>query len=202
MKRIFKNPIFTFILGGILFGSITGVVAYSYSSNDISYTPKDTNWNVDNVGSAIDDLYNNRISENAFGTVLYSSSQGDKIGKRSTSLNVSKGKYIIAAVKGTNWCSSESSWPNLNTSEFNLGSDYENLSCNNADNCTIKQLGKYWNRIRPSSMSSCGYTHYSVMSYLYYVDVKSSSENVLSYITEDAYTYSGTSVTIIAIPVK
>ena len=182
MKRIFKNPIFTFILGGILFGSITGVVAYSYSSNDISYTPKDTNWNVDNVGSAIDDLYNNRISENAFGTVLYSSSQGDKIGKRSTSLNVSNN--------------------NLNTSEFNLGSDYENLSCNNADNCTIKQLGKYWNRIRPSSMSSCGYTHYSVMSYLYYVDVKSSSENVLSYITEDAYTYSGTSVTIIAIPVK
>lgn len=58
MKRIIKNPIFTFILGTLIFGGIVGVSAYTIFANDIGYTPKDSTWKVDNVKDAIDELYN------------------------------------------------------------------------------------------------------------------------------------------------
>jgi hypothetical protein len=57
MKKIIKNPIFTFILGALIFGGIVGVSAYTIFANDIGYTPKDSSWEVDNVKDAIDDLY-------------------------------------------------------------------------------------------------------------------------------------------------
>ncbi len=49
-----KDLIIGFILGGIVFGS--GVLAYSYYANQVSYTTN-KNSNVDNVQKAIDDLY-------------------------------------------------------------------------------------------------------------------------------------------------
>ena len=64
MKRIIKNPIFTFILGAIIFGEIVGVSAYAILANNIAYTPKDTAWkksngeDITNVKDAIDELYN------------------------------------------------------------------------------------------------------------------------------------------------
>lgn len=58
MKKIFKKSnIFSFLLGAIIFGSVVGVSAYSIFATDIEYTPKDITWNVDNVESALDDLY-------------------------------------------------------------------------------------------------------------------------------------------------
>ena len=63
MKKIIKNPIFTFILGSLIFGGIVGVSAYTIFANDIGYTPKDSTWkksdgtNIENVGDAIDELY-------------------------------------------------------------------------------------------------------------------------------------------------
>ena len=61
MKKTIKDNIkivVTVIIIAIIVGSITGVVAYNYSAKDISYTPKDNNWNVDNVDNALGDLYN------------------------------------------------------------------------------------------------------------------------------------------------
>ena len=57
MKRLLNSKLFIFILGGIIFGSITGVVAYTINAKDVTYTPKDNNWNVKNVEEAINDLY-------------------------------------------------------------------------------------------------------------------------------------------------
>ena len=57
MKKIIKNPIFTFILGAIIFSGIISVAAYNIFANDIGYTPKDKTWKVDNVKDAIDELY-------------------------------------------------------------------------------------------------------------------------------------------------
>ena len=63
MKKIIKNPIFTFILGALIFGGIVGVSAYTIFANDIGYTPKDSTWkksngeDITNVKDAIDDLY-------------------------------------------------------------------------------------------------------------------------------------------------
>lgn len=54
-----KNVLF-FVLGLIVAGSISGVVAYQMSANQITYIPKDNNWNVHSVKDAIDDLKTNR----------------------------------------------------------------------------------------------------------------------------------------------
>jgi len=52
-----KKTILSFILGGIIFGCI-GIYAANYLASDVTYTPKDTNWEVNNVNEALDDLYN------------------------------------------------------------------------------------------------------------------------------------------------
>lgn len=63
MKKIIINPIFTFILGALIFGGIVGVSAYTIFANDIGYTPKDSTWkksngeDITNVKEAIDELY-------------------------------------------------------------------------------------------------------------------------------------------------
>ena len=56
MKKIFKNPILTFILGLILSGSV--VYAATLIAGDITYDNTKTNINADNVQDAIDALYN------------------------------------------------------------------------------------------------------------------------------------------------
>ena len=57
-----KKTIFAFLLGVILTGSIAGVVAYNYNAKDVSYTPTDNNWNVNNVEDAIKELRNSHNS--------------------------------------------------------------------------------------------------------------------------------------------
>ena len=56
MKKIIKNPIFTFALGATLFGTVSTVFAYSVMSSNVGYIPKDTLWNVNNVATALDEL--------------------------------------------------------------------------------------------------------------------------------------------------
>ena len=51
-----KSNIFSFILGAIIFGGISVVSAYALLSSDVSYTPEDQGWNVENVQDALDDL--------------------------------------------------------------------------------------------------------------------------------------------------
>ncbi len=71
MKNILKNRLFIFILGGIIFGSITGVVAYTINASNVEYKPSWTKENgdsINNVKEAVDELYNkascNNISKN------------------------------------------------------------------------------------------------------------------------------------------
>ena len=63
MKKIIKNPIFTFIIGLVLAGSVVGVVAYNYNAKDIKYNPSDDSWNVNNVEDAINDLKKKDVLE-------------------------------------------------------------------------------------------------------------------------------------------
>ena len=98
MKRIIKNPLLTFILGALIFGSIGVVSAYTIFANDIGYTPKDTSWEVDNVKDAIDDLYIeaskpliDRIDFSKKNDIIY----GNWATSRSVSINLDKGSYII-----------------------------------------------------------------------------------------------------------
>lgn len=57
MKKIAKENIFSFVLGAIIFGAISGVVTYTLTAQEVGFTPKDTTWEVDDTKSALDDLY-------------------------------------------------------------------------------------------------------------------------------------------------
>ena len=51
-----KKNILIFILGGLLFSSITATAAYVYTARDIGYTPSDENWSVTNADQALSSL--------------------------------------------------------------------------------------------------------------------------------------------------
>lgn len=60
MKKLIKNKKeFTkgYILGAIMFIGIASLAAYTYTANEVTYTPSDTSWNVSDVKSALDYLY-------------------------------------------------------------------------------------------------------------------------------------------------
>lgn len=106
MKKIFKNPIFTFILGAIIFGGIVGVSAYTIFANDIGYTPKDSTWkksngeDITNVKDAIDELYSkSKDFTNGLGQTKINMV---RVGYRNeagieTPLELNEGKYLCNA---------------------------------------------------------------------------------------------------------
>lgn len=70
-KIINKNIIIGFVIGIIVMSGVGVVAATMYYSNQISYTPTDTSWNVDNVETALNELYdeiNNKVSVIYLGT--------------------------------------------------------------------------------------------------------------------------------------
>ena len=57
MKKIInKYTIFSFILGGIVFSSVS-IYAYLVAATNVSYTPSNTSWNVSDVNGALNSLY-------------------------------------------------------------------------------------------------------------------------------------------------
>ena len=64
-----KKNILSFILGGLIFGTIGVGATYVYTARDISFLPSDENWNVTNASEAISSLkedlntVNNNVSE-------------------------------------------------------------------------------------------------------------------------------------------
>ena len=68
MKKIFKNPILTFIIGLIIAGGIS-VSAYSLFATNINYEPiwkKEDGTNITNVSEALDELYNKADSKRKY----------------------------------------------------------------------------------------------------------------------------------------
>ncbi|MBR1416339.1 MAG: H-type lectin domain-containing protein [Bacilli bacterium] len=55
MDKILKIKIFYFILGAVIFSTVS-VFAYSIIASNVGFTPKASNWNVDNVSDALDYL--------------------------------------------------------------------------------------------------------------------------------------------------
>ena len=54
MKK--KEYIIGFILGAILFGTISITYAYTLFASDVEYSSRDDKWNATNVKNALDDL--------------------------------------------------------------------------------------------------------------------------------------------------
>ena len=72
MNNLLKIKIFYFLLGAVIFSSVS-VFAYSLISSDVGYTPLDTTWkkqdgtSISNVKDAIDELHS---TFNKFGTFV------------------------------------------------------------------------------------------------------------------------------------
>ena len=107
MKKIFKNPIFTFILGAVIFSTLS-VFAYSIIAQDVGFTPKDDTWKnkdgtaIENVKEALDDLYFYAKKEDFTGD-FYLSGTIDGSGYSRTSyvdINVSNYKFIKFNITG------------------------------------------------------------------------------------------------------
>ena len=144
MKKIIKNPIFTFILGALIFGGIAGVSAYTLFANDIRYTPKDSTWkksngeNITNVGDAIDELYTKANEEtgtisfnNMTSTLVYRKSSYSGKNTVITISNVSDYKYyFVTDVYNGGACTTESGCNNTlaltfdNANYVDLGLSY------------------------------------------------------------------------------
>ena len=58
VKKVFKNRIFIFILGGLVFGTIGVSAATYFASSDVTYDNGASGLNSTNVQGAIDELYN------------------------------------------------------------------------------------------------------------------------------------------------
>ena len=56
-----KKNILSFILGAIIFGSISVVSAYTLLASNTGYTPSDETWDVDNVKDALDNLHTKAV---------------------------------------------------------------------------------------------------------------------------------------------
>ena len=57
MKKSIVNSIFSFILGALLFSAGIVFAEVVIHSSSVIYDPQDSNWHVDNVETAINDLY-------------------------------------------------------------------------------------------------------------------------------------------------
>ena len=57
MKKIIKNPLFTFILGALIFGGIGTVYALVINANEITYNNSKSNSNVTTVQGALEEIY-------------------------------------------------------------------------------------------------------------------------------------------------
>ena len=58
-----KKYIIAFVLGAIIFSGISGVTAYTIMANSIEFQSRNNNWNVNNVGDALNSLYTMKTSE-------------------------------------------------------------------------------------------------------------------------------------------
>lgn len=64
-KKVLKSKLFIILLTAIICVSGSVFATTLYYSNQISYLPEDTNWNVSNVEDALNDLY---VASNSGGT--------------------------------------------------------------------------------------------------------------------------------------
>ena len=117
IKKIKSNSLFTFILGGLIFGSIGIYGANKYQSNTIEYSPTDENWEVSNVSEAINSLYS---MKNELNTTKTSLNNLKGIGD-ATSAQILSGKKAL--VKGSSVTGSMTDRGAV-TSSLNAGGSY------------------------------------------------------------------------------
>ncbi len=146
MKKIIKNPIFTFIIG-LALATVVGV--YAINANEITYSDTTVDQALNTVYSSL----NNKIVLNTFGTAEYNASYGKRLASRDTTLTLDAGKYIILVIGSTSGGGSGGS---------NTYRDIqENIVCSTECDKTylsgkeIQGYGSQWNSYFKYSMYIC-----------------------------------------------
>ncbi len=181
-----KRNILFMLIGSFLTICI-GISAYALNASEITY--KDNK----SVSSALDSLYEQVLKEIDFDDALYNQNLGNAAGNRSSSLTLTKGKYIVLSV-------------------FNLGSGINSPKTGSSDttnildctSCTKTKIsGKYY-EVTPSSQTYTNFYAYGVLrTTLYYVEVTDEEDTISTYwngLSDN--TYIGEIVALQAIPIK
>lgn len=201
MKFINNNlkVVIAFVLGLIISG--IGVYAITINSTQIVYV--DGNNNETTVKAALDNVYNNldtKMMLNTFGTTQYASSQGDRIANRTATKEITKGKYIVVDNKAYNWMAENATWPAEQGSNI-TNTRYNNLSCTSG-NCVINHIGRYYNRVLPSTKYLNLYHQIASFTYVYYVEIKENTDTISAYVNDGANSSLSQTETLIIIPIN
>ena len=165
MKKIVKKiNILSFILGAIIFGSISLVSAYTLFASSTDFTPTDANWDAENVQSAIDDLYlkcNKKLNVQKYS---FNDSYGVSIASRPVQITLEAGDYVIVVEYYRAWNGPGSAI------ERNISDPYAAITC--SKNCISKNVSNYWYYHRGTqAVASSSYVKYMLANSLYYVRV-------------------------------
>ena len=102
-----KKYITGIIIGILISSSSVFAINYLYKADEISYDPKDTSWDVDNVNSAIGDLYskldNNKVFNLGTGTSFNIKQMSETKGNALYGIdwsNLTNDNFIIANLTG------------------------------------------------------------------------------------------------------
>ena len=95
MKRFFKSQLFAFIMGVVLTASTVVCAAVLIVANNIIYTPRDSEWNVETVEDALDDLYNMALNNNGSSNFIGISFNFDYTGSYQTFTVPVTGEYKV-----------------------------------------------------------------------------------------------------------
>jgi len=155
MKKIFKNRLFCFLLGAILFSSVAVYATSTLLSKNVTFTPENSDWNVSNVEDALNDLYeNSNNSVVTFDNIYTNHKFGTIVDSVSLSLDLEAGNYI---------CESNASvaYTGPDASETLVSSDWDVITISGAENYNTIDYKIYSNsgasKATDLSSSSNGY---------------------------------------------
>lgn len=199
--KIFKNRIFLVVLTAIVFTGVGVIAANTINASQVVYTNR-SNEDVP-LKSALDNVYNNldtKIALNTFGDPQYATSYGNRIADRTVTTEITKGKYIVVDYKGYNWSTAATTWPSEHNANL-TNSTYDNLACASG-NCTITNLARYYNRVRPSNKYNSEYLQLSIMTYAYYVEIREDTDTISAACKPTAYNNNAQTETLMIIPIN
>lgn len=153
MKRNIK-VIVAVIITTLIVGTGTVYATYSYLASNISFTPTDSSWEVTNVEDALNDLYDKTYDINFDDFVFTdSSSFSYRLPNRQTSIELTKGKYIIISNGVTGYAKSSKETNNISESAPTISHE---------EQCTLKKAY----RINPTGTETTSSKYYGVYEYM------------------------------------
>ena len=136
MQKLFKNPIFTYILGFVTAVGITSVLAYSFLAQDVGYIPKEGTWKnqegeeINDVKAAIDELREMKygyINLEFVDVVKGGKNETSSASAVSVSKELEKGKYLVMIVRSTANSNATSDLTNTQSGAVGTFSGYDKL---------------------------------------------------------------------------